>query len=267
MGNTRSQAREICEDYLREQIRYNREHEILPSESAVAERLLAHGQEVISFYEEIYPALSHDGIAWKHMIGRALSAGAFWSTDRIAAQRAGRKKLEELNAQIAHQAEALADLLERRTALHNTSGFGDETLYAIYDVIEEASKSNGHFQSYLKEPLRNLSGQYDLKYWPSLADCNRVISRDAGRARVSADNSVTGAATHSSRPSKADVLRALLALIVENTGDSYGAIPRSFELSNGAIADLINALLELPPEEILTEGYVKTERHRFRSTC
>jgi hypothetical protein len=43
MDEAENNARRVCEDHLQEQIRYNREHKILPSEIAVAERMLANG--------------------------------------------------------------------------------------------------------------------------------------------------------------------------------------------------------------------------------
>ena len=44
-------AREFFEDYLREQIRYNIEHNILPSENAVAGRMLSRGDELTEAYD------------------------------------------------------------------------------------------------------------------------------------------------------------------------------------------------------------------------
>jgi hypothetical protein len=258
-------ARRICEAYLREQIRSNQERGILPSEAAVAQRMLAHGDVLEEFYKEIHPALNHDGIAWKHALGCALYVGALWSAARIADRRAGRKELENLNQAIASQAGILADLLDRRDELYNHSGFGAETHYAIYGAIDEASSRNGHYQSFLKEPLKALSGRYDLKYWPSLSECIRVIGLDAAKAEIAADNNLTEAATHSTRPSKADSLRALLASIEDHRGDWLGAIPRHFEFSSAALATLLNVLLELPADDLVSDDYVKNQRHRYRA--
>lgn len=191
-------ARRICEAHLQDQIRYNREHKILPSEIAVLERMLANGNALQRFYEEIYPALNYDGITWKHALHCALYVGTFWTPEDIAARRAGRKELEQLNEDISQRAGQLAELLDHRTELYEQSGFGAETHYAIYDVIDAASEHNGHYQNYLKEPLQRLH-QFDLKYWPSLADCIRVISTDAWQAELAPDNRLTAAATRSKR--------------------------------------------------------------------
>jgi hypothetical protein len=263
MDNARDEAWRVCEDFLQDTIRNNTQRGIAPSETAVAQRMLARGEELRRFYEEIYPRLNHDGITWKHALDCALYVGRFWTPEDIADRRAGRKELGILNEAIAHQADALADLLDRRNELYEQSGFGAETHYAIYEVIDEASERNGHYQGWVKEPLQLLGGRFDLKYWPSLSECIRVIGRDAARADIVADDDLTEAATQSKRPSRADSLRALLAAIEMRRGEYAGAIPHSFEFSNAALADLINVLFELPADDLVNDDYVKTQRHRF----
>jgi len=260
-----SAARKACEDQLREEIRSNRENDILPSENRVAERLLAHGDQMAHVYDEIYPKLSGDGIAWKHFLGCLLSTSAFWSPDKIAALRSGRDSLVEVNRDIAKHALALADLLDRRDTLHNTSGFSDETLYAICDVIDRASAHNGFYQSWIKEQLNQMRTRFDLKYWPSLADCARVIGEDAGQADITPTDPLTEAATKSTRASKADFLRALLSAIDEIRGDWLGAFPARFRPSDEAMATVVNVLLELPPNEVIDGTSVKNVRHRKTS--
>jgi len=261
MDETENIARRVCEGYLQERIRYDREHKILRSEIAVAERMLTNGSALERFYREIYPALNHDGITWKHALHCALYVGTFWSPERIAERRAGRKELEQLNEDISRQASALADLLDRRAELYEHSGFGAETHYAIYEVIDDAAARNGHYQGWVRKPLLALR-RFDLKYWPTLSECIRVIGQDADQADIAADSSLTEAATLSSRPSKADSVRALLASIEDNRGDWEGGIPRSFEFSNAALADLVNVLFELPAEGLVSDEYMKIERHR-----
>ena len=70
-------AREFFEDYLREQIRYNIEHNILPSENAVAGRMLSRGDELTQAYDEIHTKLRYDTIAMKVFANCVLSAGIF----------------------------------------------------------------------------------------------------------------------------------------------------------------------------------------------
>lgn len=263
MDETEHIARRVCENHLQEQIRYDREHNILPSEIAVAERMLANGSALERFYKEIYPALNHDGITWKNALHCALYVGTFWTAEDIAERRAGRKELKELNEDISRQASALADLLDRRTTLYEHSGFGAETHYAIYEVIDAAAAHNGHYQGWVREPLLALR-RFDLKYWPTLSECIRVIGQDAYQAEIAANTSLTEAATHSLRPSKADSVRALLASIEDHRGDWVGGIPNSFEFSNAVLADLVNVLFELPAEGLVSDEYMKIQRHRAK---
>lgn len=262
MGITTSTARQVCEDYLREQIHTNNEQGILPSENRVAERLLARGDGLADVYEEVYAHLYRDRISWKIFLSCLLSTGAFWSPEKIAKYRADRDALIELNRNIAKHAHTLADLLARRDDLHNRSAFGSDTHYDITAVIDQACAHNGRYEYYLKEPLAQLSARFDMKYWPLLADCVRVIGDDAENAGITASDPLTEAATKSTRASKADFIRALRESIDENRGDWLGAIPKMFGPSNDAMATLVNVLLDLPPEEMVDATYVKNLRHR-----
>lgn len=263
MSKAEAEPRRVCEEYLRGKIRWNTDHHCSPRESAVAQRMLANGDALERFYAEIYPALNRDGIAWKHAIDASLYAATYWRSQDIAKCRAGREELEELRAQISRQAAGLADLFERRDELYNHSGFGADTHYSILEVIDEAAECNGHYQGWVREPLQKL-GRFDLKYWPTLSECLRVIGTNAGQAQIEPNNRLTGAATNSSRPSKADSVRALLESFNNHRGSSLGHIPPSFEFTSSALADLVNVLFEIPPDSPVTEEYVKTERHRAK---
>jgi len=262
MTNETSSAQQICEDYLREQIRSNNEKGILRSENQVAEKLLARSDEVAHIYEEVYSQLCEDGIAWKTFLGCVLSTGAFWSPEKIAKYRGVRNELVEVNLAIAKHAHVLADLLNHRTALNNESAFSSDTHYHICDVVTQASAGNGLYRSWVKDPLSHLRSQFDLKYWPSLDECVRAIGEDANNAKVDATDPLTEAATKSTRPSKADFLRALLASIKENRGDHLGDIPENFRPSDEALASLVIVLLDLPSERIVDATYVKNLRLR-----
>jgi hypothetical protein len=254
--------RDLCEKYLREEVQANLTQGLLPSENRVAERLLNRGDELVSVYEEVIAVLYRDGIGWKVFLGCLLSTGAFWSPEKIAESRTDRTTLIELNRDIAKQAQMLAEMLAKRDHLHNRSAFSSGTLYDIVTTIDQASASNGRYTSYLKKPLSQLNAQFDTKYWPSLAECVQALSDDAESSKVHASDPLTEAATKSSRPSKADFIRALRESIDENRGDWRGSIPKSFRLSDDAMAALANVLLDLPAEEVVDATYVKNLRHR-----
>lgn len=257
-------ARSICEDILRENIRCNTENEVLPSESAVAERLLGRGEELAEAYDEIYSKLCRRTYALHQFMGMLLSAQALWNPEKIAKAREDRDVLKEVNAKIEKQARVLADLLQRRTELNNTSGFSSETLYHIVDVIDRANEGNGHYATFLRKPLQGLCGQYDLKYWPELFRCLHVIADDAANAIVEATDPMTDAATASRRPSTSDSVMLFLAYIDECRGNYDGGLPRDFHLSDKNMATVMNILLDLPRDKILTAEYIKGRRQKAR---
>lgn len=257
-------ARDTCEDILRENIRYNTEHEISPSENAVAERLLSRGDELADVYDELHEKLLRRPHALWQFMGMLLSAQAIWSPERIAEARSARDALKEINGKIEQHARALAELLKRRTQLHNTSGFSSDTLYHICDVIDAAGQGNGHYRSFLREPLQRLQGQFDLKYWPELSACLLVVAEDAADADVEATDPLTEAATTSSRPSTSDSVRMFLAYIEDCRGDYDGGLPRDFRVSDKSMATMMNVLLELPPERLLAAEYIKNLRQKLR---
>lgn len=255
---------QICEHLLHEEKRYNLEHRILPSENAVVDRLLRRGVEMKSVYEELHGKLHTSPRALRLFLGLVLSAAAFWSPEEIQNARAARDELVKTNRQIAGKAAELAMLLERRAELHNTSGFSSDTHYHVCDVIESASQHNYLFESYVQERLGALSREFDLKYWPKLGEFVQALASDAKNAVMTATDPLTAAATSAARSSKAGFFKALFAAIEENTGDSYYQLPRNFKLTDKALASLVNCALDLGPDELVDDAYIKRLRQRER---
>ncbi|PJL68662.1 hypothetical protein B9Y61_11580 [Stenotrophomonas maltophilia] len=255
---------QTCENILIEGKHYNIEHSILPSENAVADRLLARGIELKDAYEELHEKLYRHPPALKVFLDLLLSTAAFWSPKKIAEARNARDELVNVNRQIARKATELAELMERRTDLNNTSGFSSETHYHVCDVIEAASKENYLFESYVKKHLGGLSGQFDLKYWPSLSQFLLVLATDAQNAGMAATDPLTAAATVAARPSRADFFKALFAAVEENSAENYGQLPRGFKLTDGTLASLANCALDLGADDLADSGYVKRLRQRER---
>lgn len=257
-----SDARKRCEDILREDIRYNTEIDILPSEVEIANRLLARPEELLDAYEELHSKLRYNPIGLKVFFNILLSAAAVWSPERMAEARAQRDRLARVNKQIARKAMELAGLLRERSDLHNHSGFVSETHYHVLEVMQEAARGNPRFGMYVSDALRSLRGQFDLKYWPSLPDFVAVLGVDADKANAEAHDPLTAAGTESSRASQADFFKAWFAAIEENTGG--GALPRGLKLTDGAYASLANCALGFDVDQIVDAGYVKRLRQRGR---
>lgn len=257
--------RRICENHLLEGKSYNNEHHILPSENAIADRLLARGIELKDAYEELHDKLHTHPPALQVFLGLVLSTAAFWNPERILEARAARNDLANVNRQIARQASELATLLEHRSELHDTSGFSSDTHYHVCDVIEAACQHNYLFKSYVQERLDALRAQFDLKYWPSLSGVMQELASDAEKAVIEATDSLTAAATAAARPSRADFFKALFTAIEENSEKKYGQLPRGFRLTDRTLASLANCALDLGPNDLVDDAYMKRLRQRERS--
>lgn len=257
-------ATDYCEAFLRRQIQSNVENNILPSESAVAERLLEHGVGLSAAYADLVQASCGHPHAVGSFLGMVLSVAAFWNPAHVARLRKDRDRLIEVNQQIAKQASALSMLLAERADLHNRSGFHTNTQYHVADVIEAASSNNHRHASFVASELRALATRFDLKYWPSLSEVVETLADDARNATVSATDPLTDAATASKRPSKSDVVMALLAILDEAHVSSPMLFPRDFHLTDGCLADFVNAMLPLEPEEMVSSEYIKGRRRTHR---
>lgn len=130
---------QFCEEFLRSEIAYNTQNDVLPSESAVAERLLARRLEMMPVYAELHKILAPDERAIRVFLGVILSA-TFWNPKAITKARADRARLEAVNTEIAEKAEALARLLGEREELHNNSGFYSNTEYHPLNLIDRAGE-------------------------------------------------------------------------------------------------------------------------------
>lgn len=256
---------QICENLLLEGKRRKDEQHILPSENAVANRFLARGIELKDAYEELHKKLHAHPPALDVFLGLVLSTAAFWNPERIHEARAARNELEDVNRQIATKAAELATLLEHRSDLHDTSGFSSDTHYHVCDVIEAASEHNYLFKSYVEERLDAIRTQFDLKYWPSIGDFLQELASDADEAVLEATDSLTAAATAAVRSSLADFFKALFAAIDENRAEHYGLLPRGFKLTDRTLASLANCALDLGPDDLVDDAYVKRFRQRERN--
>lgn len=129
ISSQQTNPRQICENLLLEGKRYNNEYHVLPSENAIADRLLARGIELQDAYEELHGKLYAHPPALQVFLGLVLSTAAFWNLEKIQEARDARSDLSNVNRQIAKKAVELAKLLEHRSDLHDTSGFSSDTHY------------------------------------------------------------------------------------------------------------------------------------------
>lgn len=246
---------------LEEQISYNMERQIAPSETKIATRLLKRSGELTEVQMQFHSQFPVEP-AFTQAVESVLATFAYQSPKHLQKARQDKRRLSELNGEIAKHAERLAKLLERREQLEATSDFTGNSHSCICDVMEGAGRTNGHFRSYLSERLLHLRGQFDSKYWPPLSAFVNELARNAAEADVVPTSPLTEVATAKSRPSKADVVRALSLVL---SSRNYGPFSPAFRLSDQAVASLINCALDLPASELVDASYIKGIRQRDRS--
>lgn len=264
MMTTATMAIKICEEILNRSKAYNIEKSILPSENLVIDRLLASRENMQHVYIELVELLDRKQI--DSFLSLILSCAAFWNPEKAVLYRKQKKELVGINEEIAKTASELANLLEKRYMLHNESALSSDHYYHIIDVMEETSRDDYLFNNYLQEPLSQLRGRFDLKYWPTLSQIVKELATDASKVKVYATDSLTEASINSTRASKVDFLRALFSAIHENSEREQDILPKGFQLSDKAFAEIMNCALHLESDELVDASYVKGERQKQRAS-
>ncbi|MCG7198701.1 hypothetical protein MD273_03075 [Marinobacter pelagius] len=253
-----------CEDILRGELSYNLEHKILASENTITNRLLMRSQELQRAYAELEDKLGNDSRALTTFLRTLLSSAAFWCPEKNAEARKDRKRLEDVNEEIASLASRLANLLDERSVLHNHTGFSCGEVYDLCSATEAATKDHHMFQSYPRTEFRQLFAQYDGKYWPSLSQVVRAVGQDAASTEIYATDPLTEAGTAGPRASQADFFRAWFASIEENSMRYSGFLPQGFRLSDESMATLADCALDNDPDKPTGAEYIKRLRQRAR---
>ena len=86
------------------------------------------------------------------------------------------KELRALKEDIVELASKLSAKLQRQSELYEISGFSKPDYQFIDDLIEQASAGNYLYKWHVSEKLKSLTSQYDLKYWPSIANLVSAIA-------------------------------------------------------------------------------------------
>lgn len=260
----RAVAIESCEGVLREDYRYNVENEILPTINEGILRLLTRTHELSDAYVELYGSLAGNPNALTSFFDVLNNMVHSWNPERIKEAREAREVLTDLNVRIADALKLLGDLISHRTEVQEKSSFRSDTYYHVVDVVLDAGRGNGLFESRIKKELDKLTYQFDLKYWPSIGEFVSAVGADAGKAVTVADDLIALAATEGRRPGLADFLKAFEANLAVNRVRRHGSIPNNFSLSDSAMASLVNCALELEVHELIDSSFVKRFRQRER---
>jgi len=132
----------------------------------------------------------------------------------------------------------------------------------LTEFIDDAGEGNGHYQLSLKPELQRLNS-FELRYWPDIAGLIRSPGME--KVEITFKDEATEAIINARRPSRTDFSRELFDKIgMQKTGDQYG-LPRSFKLSDAALATICNITRDLPPDDLIDAAYVKGTRHQLQA--
>lgn len=234
------------------------------SKRNIMDRLLARSLELKTTFDELSDGM--EPMQWRAYLDVVLFTAAFWNPDETQKMRDARRRLEEINDQIASRSKELATLLGERSTLCNDYSFNADNAYHVCDLIDRASGENGIYSLHLKPELDKLRSQYDLKYWPKPQDVVNEIGLDAEDSKVEAVMEITQKAIGSRKASLRDFVRAFFEAIDEQRGDTFRDIPRGFNLTDESMAALFCCALDLSDDNLIDASYIKgvrqTERKR-----
>lgn len=238
---------------------------IWPSAVTIIERLQAREFELADAYSELHRDLISTRARWC-LLDAVVMTAAQWNPKKIDKARGERAQLDETNSQIAEAARVLAELLRRRSELHNTGHFTSDTLYHVVDAIDRACAANGLYGGWVKEELDALRTRFDLKYWPTLAAIVDVIGLDASAAEAEPTDKLTAAATAGAprRATEAHFLKAFLQGLKERGRSVGGFLPEGYLPSDSTLGSLTTCALGRSPHAPLDAPYVKRVRQRIR---
>ncbi|PCJ26212.1 MAG: hypothetical protein COA96_05565 [SAR86 cluster bacterium] len=252
------------ESILREMRAYNIEHQILPGENTVINRILKHSVEMEPVYAELTSKLSEcqQINLWDALLGVA----TFWNPEASKALREEKRKLFKLNREIAKCAKSLAMMIKERRDISEISGISAYEDYHFIHWVNRAGMKKPYYQVYVKKDINSLKSRFDLKYWPDNHEVVAAIGELAQENEVYETDSWTEELLSSSKCSTADYLRVILKAIEDRkeNGPSAGLLPEGFRLSDNLLATLINCTLDLSSENLLSSENIKRSRQNIR---
>ncbi len=257
----------FCKAFILRELENNKKREIWMSYWPTMKRLADRADELESVFNEIVDSFGYsdkyEGVPPSNTYVWLILEHVWFSSDfcreDVVDARVNFRELNEIKDTIVELSSKLAFSLRRQDELYERSGFQRSDYQAVDDMIELASSDNYLFQSYLSDKLKALSGQYDLKYWPSRADVVEAIS-DFEVVQPCPRHFELPSAVINGRAS--DIKDFVLAFDGSFDNESNG-LPVGFRFSNKAMAEIINIVLNLSSEKLASPDAIKTVRNRY----
>ena len=256
-------------EYLKSQLKEAAEGKRHRSDYAVIKRLIERYSELEPHVMLMYRTLTIPQM--NRFIGLVIDAVALGNEREVEEVRTVPKELKAINDKISKLAFELAEQLDKRTQLHESTSFTSNTHYALFKLIEDKGQSNYMFENHLKESLRNTVRPYDLRYYPTISQIVTRLGVDAQNASIETSSELDLILTRTERSSSADQIRAILRTIQfskENDGDYCDfKIPDGFELSNQAIAAFVNVTFDIPFDKLVDDLQVRNAKRKYKQLC
>ncbi|MBV7297717.1 hypothetical protein [Enterovibrio paralichthyis] len=262
-----------CKRYIERELASLKENKIWNSWHPVIERALERHDEMASIYQEIMevPGFEGDFLVQfdKRHIGNSalqLTLETFWYSKKqydkeaVAEKRGNQKELAMLHERMQEHALNLAADIRLYNEILEQGGYEHESYVSVVELIDLASEGNGHYDFYLKDELESLRYQFDGKYWPKTVDLVQALAEHYSYAPIPRSTELPSAVMEGRQARIKDYV-----LAVDRDLQSNRQIP-SFKLSHSSMATLVNVVLDIPVDEMVSGETVRQIRHRHQKS-
>lgn len=247
------------------------EQGIWPSNVVVIDNMLANAPSLAAAYADILTQAPPGTVgtwgeqeAWQRILLAVIDTAAGWAPARIGETREAVRRAAELSEDVAKKARELAALLRAREVQREKHGISGPDDYHPLDVLHLAAERSHQARAYegwVAPRLASLKADFDLKYWPRTADFLDALADLQEEPAAPHDELDRAAMASRQSGTPREFLRALdaeLATIADEDGVTVS-------LHHRTLAELANAALALPVDELLTPEYIKKYRADRRS--
>lgn len=257
---------DFCRAFIERELLSDRKKKIGMSHWNTMERLIARSDELELVYSELIGAFGYsdkfegyppsNSYIW--LILELIWRSEEFAKSEIKQTREDLKELSQVNEDIVDLAMNLSMKLRRQDELFEKSGFKRPAFQTVFDLIEGAGSNNYLFESYLLDSFKELDNQYELKYWPTVADLvDEIAHFEYNQEKIShmylPEKVVTGRAS--------DIKDFVLSF--DGRFNDRNGLPKKFKFSNNAMAEIINVVLNLPSDQLASGDAVRLVRNRY----
>lgn len=259
---------QFCRAYIERELRDNQERSIWMTYWPVMRRMIDRSNELKQPFAELVDKFGYsdkyEGVppfnTYIWLVLEHIWMSIDFDKSDVGKARNEYKELLNIQTEIVDTASYLASMLRRQDELYETSGFRRSDHQFIGDLFEQASDGNYLHQTHVSPKLEALLGQYDLKYWPSRADLVEAIA---------IFEELQPEPVHSELPKdvidgRSSTIKDFVLAFDKAFMNSNG-LPRHFKFTNSAMADIMNVVLDLPVEHLVTGDAIRIVRHRYKN--